>query len=184
VADVVSVPWYYPQMPKTIEQRFWSKVDKNGPVHPVLKTRCWIWTGNRGSYGYGRIREKRGAVHAKRSAHRVAWELVHGPIPPKMEVCHHCDNPPCVRADGHLFLGTHAENVRDMVKKKRHGFAVSPAKHVRGERVVGAKLSSLTVGNLRADTDLSLQQLAQKYGISKSQAHRVRNGRSWRHVCT
>ena len=89
--------------------RFLSKVDKGDG--------CWIWRGslNSGWRGaYGRLRFKgRTAL-----AHRVSWELHFGPIPEKAEVCHSCDNPSCVRPD-HLFLGTHADNMGDMMKKGR-----------------------------------------------------------------
>jgi hypothetical protein len=51
-------------------------------------------------------------------AHRFAWELAYGPIPPGLSICHRCDNPPCVRPD-HLFLGTTRENVFDSIAKGR-----------------------------------------------------------------
>ena len=97
------------------EERFWSKVDKSGD--------CWVWTaavvGSRnpkfdhvGGYGVFGIGRK---VYR---AHRVSWEMAHGPIPDGMLVCHSCDNRGCVRPS-HLFLGDQADNVRDMDSKGR-----------------------------------------------------------------
>jgi hypothetical protein len=98
-------------------KRFWARVNKHGPVHPVLKTRCWLWTGCTDSYGYGRA--TMGKVTT--TTQRIAWFLLHGNWP-KANGCHHCDNPPCVRPE-HIFDGDHAANSADMVAKGRtkHG---------------------------------------------------------------
>jgi hypothetical protein len=84
--------------------RFWKQVEKT----PT----CWIWTGNRHAYGYGRFGKGR------RLTHRVSWELANGPIPDGLQVLHKCDNPPCVRPD-HLFLGKNLENNWDSINKGR-----------------------------------------------------------------
>ena len=78
---------------------------------------CREWTGAHTDKGYGMLRVKGKLV----LTHRLAWTLAHGPIPPGIEVLHHCDNPPCCEPYGndHLFLGTHAENMADMAKKDR-----------------------------------------------------------------
>lgn len=81
------------------------------------KTRgCWVWQGARSKKGKGH--GVIGADGGLKLTHRVAWELAYGPIPKGLFVCHHCDNPPCVRPD-HLFLGTNQDNIRDASRKGR-----------------------------------------------------------------
>jgi len=87
-----------------LAERLWSKVTKTET--------CWTWTGARNRKGYGEI----GAKGRVQKAHRIAWELTYGPIPEGLDVLHHCDNPPCCRPD-HLFLGTDADNMADMMAK-------------------------------------------------------------------
>lgn len=91
---------------KTLEELFWPR---------VLKTdKCWEWTGGLDRQGYGKFYNQRGAPRA----HRFSYELAFGPIPQGKLVCHHCDNPKCIRPD-HLFIGTHKDNTQDAVRKNR-----------------------------------------------------------------
>src|SRR5699024_793010 len=89
------------------------KVDKSqGPEG------CWLWTaGTRGfkSHHYGLF----SVNGANIGSHRYSWMIANGPIPKGMAICHRCDNPPCVNP-AHLFLGTIADNHRDMEQKGRH----------------------------------------------------------------
>lgn len=91
----------------TIGERFWAKVQKTAT--------CWLWTATRNPKGYGLFK----IAGTCRPAPRVAWELLHGPIPDGFYVCHTCDNPPCVKP-AHLFLGTPTDNARDRVAKGHH----------------------------------------------------------------
>jgi len=96
-----------------IEDRFYSYVQKSDD--------CWLWQG--GSWdrkGYGRYRVMTDGQGRQREfrAHRIAWELANGPVPPGLSVLHRCDNPACVRPD-HLWLGSAADNARDAQEKGR-----------------------------------------------------------------
>lgn len=87
--------------------RFWEKVDRSGD--------CWTWIPTaRSGFGYGKFAINRTMINA----HRASWILNFGEIPDGRFVLHKCDNPPCVRPD-HLFLGTHTDNMRDMLSKGR-----------------------------------------------------------------
>lgn len=93
---------------------------------------CWEWGGQLDDGGYGLVRfaaiAGRGHRGSKLRAHRVAWILTYGPIPAGLKVCHRCDNRACIRPD-HLFLGTDADNMADMMAKGRDRRVRGPLHH-------------------------------------------------------
>lgn len=105
---------------KHTRMTFWDHVDRAG--------NCWLWTGAQ-SRGYGTVR--RGGKMKK--AHRVAFEMAHGPIPDGAVVRHTCDTPLCVRPD-HLLCGTTADNNAD--RRQRREAAELAVLHGYGADVV------------------------------------------------
>lgn len=92
--------------------QFWRQADQSNGADA-----CWLWTRNcgfAGRKGYGQYYFN----GRKITAHRMAYQLVCGPIPPKMEVCHTCDTPSCCNPK-HLFPGTHQQNMQDRSRKGR-----------------------------------------------------------------
>lgn len=107
----------------------------------------------------------------KDAAHRVGWEMRHGPIPPDVSVLHRCDTPRCVE---HLFLGTQADNVVDMRAKGRGASQ-------RGERNSQARMTAEMVQAVRIMAALGASDLwiAEAVGVSRPQVVNTRVGRRW-----
>lgn len=98
-------------------EAFWGRVEKVAGA-----SGCWIWMGDSNALGYGLVtRLRKGKPRIRKRAHRVAWELTNGrEIQEGMFVIHSCDVPACVRPS-HLRLGTHQDNIDDMMRRGRHG---------------------------------------------------------------
>lgn len=167
--------------------RFWLKVDRSG--------NHWLWTAGRHQFGYG----KHSAPHpvtgriTSVSAARFALELALGrPLAPGMHALHTCDVPGCVRNDeegwyevngvlrprrGHLFEGTHADNMADRDAKHR-------VVAVYGEAHGQSKLTAADVREIRrlAGTGLSRRRIAAQFGVSYSPIAAILEGRTWRGV--
>lgn len=91
----------------------------NARLGPKQPNGCIEWQGQLYSNGYGCVYlRKRGKHNDRGLAHRIAYSLVHGPIPEGKVVMHACDNPRCVNIE-HLSLGTQLDNIADTVSKGR-----------------------------------------------------------------
>lgn len=146
----------------------------------ITESGCWEWTGRRGRGGYGRY-EIKDRLYV---AHRVAWAVRNGPIPPGLFVCHRCDNPPCVNPD-HLFLGTPADNIQDAYRKGRiKPLHCPPERKARGSRIAGSKLSERDVLAIRARrrAGASLRELGREFGVCDATISVVSRGLVWRHI--
>lgn len=155
---------YKPRTTRPLADRFWSKVEKADS--------CWLWRARTMPNGYGVVGIRRGVTNL---AHRVAWELAHGPIPAGMKVCHRCDVRNCVNPD-HLFLGTQADNITDMIAKGRNA---------RGEKMTGAKLTEVQVREIRqrhAIGSVTQTQLATEYGVASTTIGKILRRQRWAHI--
>lgn len=149
----------------TAKERF------NNKYMPIPECGCWIWMGvNNGVYGKLKIKGK--AI----GAHRASWMLHYGPIPNKLWVLHKCDTPLCVNPD-HLFLGTHKDNMKDAVIKKRF-----PSR--TGESNPASKLTEKEVIEIKALLKAGVNQyvIADMYGIWQSNVHKINAGEIWGHI--
>lgn len=150
-----------------LEERFWDKVST------IPEHECYEWIGTHTFDGYGKIFHEGKKV----AAHRIAWTLAHGPIPEGMCLCHKCDNPGCVRIE-HLFLGTRADNIADMIRKGRNVV-------VSGTKQPAAKLNdkkAKLVRELYATGEYSQASLALLFGVAQPNISKVILGKSWSHV--
>jgi hypothetical protein len=174
----------------SLVDRFWAKVDKNGPVpiHAPELGPCWVWTGCTFPSGYGQIWV--GGEKRIDQAHRVVFQLEGETIPEGVWVRHRCDNPPCVRRVSHLILGTAQQNVEDRQERNRTarglwtGVYTHPESRLRGERNGAARLTESQVREIR-DAVLSrgtVSALARAMGVSRSTIVRARVGANWMHV--
>lgn len=135
---------------------------------------CWDWCGN--------VPDGRGRATINgltELASRFTFKLWIGEIPDGMLVCHHCDNPLCVRPD-HLFLGTHKDNSQDMANKGRSALQRYPDLTL-GERNPSAKLTWDEVSAIRSERPGGgrIKALAEKYGVSLVAIEKIRSNKTW-----
>jgi HNH endonuclease len=146
-------------------KRFWSKVDKSGGPEA-----CWPWNAGKGWFGHGQF-----WLNGKtRSAHVVAYEMEHGPVPEGKVVRHSCDFAPCCN-QLHLRLGTQADNVADRVARGRSAV---------GEGNGNAKLTVEAVQSIRARHTRhnklnGTTALAKEFGVTRKVIVDIVHNRIW-----
>lgn len=160
-------------------KRFWNKVNKDGPIpqHAPELGACWVWMGATDRCGYGLFfTHKINGLSQYKKAHRIAFENFSGHRPIN-KVLHRCDNPPCIRPS-HLFDGTQAENVRDMMTKGR-------AVYAKGSDIGNSKLLEKDVLLLRKSMPFKygdVLKFSRLLGVSKQTIMSAARGRTWKHI--
>ena len=124
-----------------------------------------MWSGYRNDGGYG--------VWNGDLVHRLAYEMFIGSLPDDANVCHTCDNPPCVNP-AHLWIGTHADNQADKAAKGRAApnlGATNPMAKLSDDDVRVIKYGGMTG-----------VEAARTYNVSAQTVCDIRKGRRWTHV--
>lgn len=160
---MIAIP--LPLRPKDVE-RFWSKVRRTDG--------CWPWTKGFNEGGYGRFVVTIGGRRYEVRAHQLSWSLHNGLVIPSsdVEICHSCDNPPCVRPD-HLFVGTRVDNQFDSFNKGR--------RDRRGSANGRAKLTPSEVGlirQLRGHEPVYIT--AGRFGVTPPLVSQIQLGHIWK----
>lgn len=147
-----------------------------------FETMCWNWMGtlNRGAKKqYGSIKVDGKSI----SAHRFSWEFYNNSkVPNGMVVMHKCDNPKCVNPM-HLRVGTHEENMMDMLSKNRQakGNDFVNRKPAKGSKNGLAKLTELQAMEIFKDTR-SQREIGLQYGVSQTVVHNIKSKKTWKEI--
>lgn len=153
----------------TPEQRFWQNVVKG------TGDDCWLWTGGTTEAGYGQL-SIGGRGGKLVYAHRFSFSLHFTESIEGKEVCHDCDNPPCVRPD-HLFAGTHTNNMADAASKGR-----LPGNGLKGDSHPLSKLTSEQVETIRArykEGGVLQRVLAAEFSVTQRTISRIVLHQNW-----
>ncbi len=146
---------------KTIEERFWSKVNKTTNTQE-----CWEWLGARRSkFGYGAIKYNKKTFNAHRLSFIINNPDIHLSV--KDFICHSCDNPKCVNPN-HLFLGNNSLNMKDAYTKNR---IVIPTRrrYVKGHIPINNSITKELLEQILTEYETkenTLKFLSTKYKVS------------------
>jgi hypothetical protein len=147
-------------------------IEKHANNYVVSSTGCWEHQGHihRG-YGSAKLLLKGSLLHLK--AHRLAYYYHYKIDPSPLLVCHHCDNKRCVNPE-HLYVGTHEDNMNDVVERGRQ----------RGSSNTFSKLTEEDVLRIkkRIAAGEKYKDIAEDYCIKKCTIADIATQRSWSHV--
>ncbi len=140
---------------------------------------CWLWNAAKDQNGYGNFSvygRSRGPVKAQ----RFSFAYHHQKDPDGFDVCHSCDNPPCINP-AHLFLGTHHENMLDSKEKGRMKIA---SKGKKGSLNNQAKLTEVEVMKIIAliGSGVSNSGIARTFNVDRSTIYLIKTKKKWRHL--
>jgi hypothetical protein len=152
----------------TVEERYLAYVLKSS-----IPGACWDWTAHKHKSGYGVLMHTdQNGRWSPIGAHVISFRLHIGRVPSGMEVCHSCDTPHCTNP-GHLFLGTHADNMEDMSSKKRSAW---------GERSGHAVLTESDVAAIRQMRRDGVRRhiVADLFGLNPTYVSAITKHKRWR----
>ncbi len=166
---------YHPH-DKTVpaEIRFWSST--------LITDKCWLWRPSIKNGMRGQIKDNKVRMYA----YVYSWKLHYGPVPEGLLVCHHCDNPICVRPD-HLFVGTYSDNAQDCISKGRRN------DEARGKKGIEHHLAKVSdedirfirkhcIAGARWPDPGSSRYLAKMFKMSARQIRNIATSSQWSHV--
>jgi len=146
------------------QERFSSKVEYN-------QDGCWLWLDHRDSTGRGKLKVGGRFYWASRLALIFSGQ----PIPQGLSVCHHCDNPSCVKPL-HLYVGTQQDNMDDMVRRGRNHYN----QEEKNPQAVLTRREAEEIRTLYGDDGWSKKRLAGRFGVAKTTVHLILAKQTWR----
>lgn len=138
---------------------------------------CWLWQGPLNDKGYGVLKWERPGLPTLTRAHRIVYIVYHGE-PGSLHVCHRCDVRNCLNPD-HLFLGTHSDNMADMVTKGRSPRKMGVDRH--NAVLTDAQVLEIRRTYVRGGL-LTQKDLAAMYGVCQQTVSQIVRGKRWSHV--
>jgi len=145
------------------QKHFWDGVTKD-------ESGCWTWKRSKLHHGHGQFFFKGRRIQA----HRYAYLITHGAIPPGKWILHTCDNGSCVRPD-HLYAGNQHDNEQDKINRNRTCRGVKNGTSKLNEAQVIEIKDKLLEGHKLSD----MRDIAKLYNVSWQTIYAIHSGRKW-----